>query len=356
MNDRARRKRLLPVWLVPGVAAALVVLALGGILARANYISSLVTVPDLVGRAESVARDNARLAGFEIVVDSEQFSGTAPAGTVLSQSPQTGTRARPGSMISVVLSAGSELVTMPDLIGFSLKEAQDRLRALGVGATTQDVMSPAPAGTVIESFPAPGTQIRTGETVRLSVAIGGPTGDALLPYDLTGVHVALDPAPVTSGTQDAALEVARRLRSLLEASGAAVTVTRSLTASSPPVSERESIITSIPPDACIGLSLSSEGVPGITPIVVKTADTDLAQSSESLAAMFMTSVRTADRPVNAFLTRPDDVLGKVLAPSVRILLGDAALPEDALRLADPAWSDAVARALYRALGETFAPR
>ena len=351
-----RRKRLVPVWLLPSVVATILVIIGGGLLARANYLASLVTVPDVIGRPNEVARSSISLSGLTYEVAGQQFSAEVPKGSVLSQAPSAGQRIKRSEVVRVTISAGSETVIMPDVIGSALQEAKDRLQTLGLRVMTQDVVSSSTAGTVLESFPAPGVEVRTGETVRVSVATGGAAGDSLLPYDLAGLTIAIDPAPGSDGTPDVGLEVTRRLRSLLEASGATVSVTRSLTSGSVSDSERASILTSPTPDAAVGLALSPAGESGLTAIVVSSADSTFTAKAESIARVFTSSVRLPGKPVNTYRSGADALLGRVLAPSIRLLLGDATNAEDSSRFADPEWADSVARSLYRAIGETFAPR
>ena len=49
----------------------------------------------------------------------------------------------------------------------------------------------------------------------------------------------------------------------------------------------------------------------------------------------------------------DPVLEAIEAASVRHTLGDLADETDASAFRDPAWADAVARAIYQAIGERF---
>jgi serine/threonine-protein kinase len=353
MDDRPRRRRLIPAWLLPSVLGILLVLVGGGLLARANYVASLVSVPDFSGRPLDVAEDSARLSGLSIEVLGDQFSADVDKGSVLSQDRAADSRVRRGTTIGVVLSAGTETVRMPDVVGLSLEEARDRLRDLGLGVTTQDVVSAATASTVLESFPSAGADVRTGTTVRLSIAIGGPSGDSLLPYDLTGLVVALDPSPVSEGSTDLALDVSRRIRSLLEASGATVSVTRSVTGTMPTDAERVALLAASSPDVTLGLSLSTPGTAGVTALAVRSTETSITSASESLARSFTTSMRLPGQNINPYHTGADGVLGKVLAPGMRVWLGDPSSADDRSRFADPNWADSVARAVYRALGETF---
>lgn len=354
MEPRPRRKRLIPAWLVPSLIAIILVLSAGAVLARANYLASLVTTPDVVGRPFDIAVDSLSLQGLGARQVSTRFSSEVPEGSVISQDPAAASRVRQGTIIEIVVSAGAEQITLPDLVGSPLNQARERLTALGLGITVRDVMSEAEAGTVLETFPAPGDVVRTGTSVRLSVSSGGSVGDSLLPYDLSGLVVAIDAAPVTVDDPDTPLEISRRLQALLEASGATVTVSRSVTASTAAVTERASILASPTPDAGIGLTLSARGDTGVTTLSLAAAPVQVR--SDALARTFTGALNLPSGSVNAVRTGDDPVLGKLLAPAVRVELGDPSSADDVTGLRDPVWADAVARALYRAIGETFGTR
>ncbi|MBN2822732.1 MAG: PASTA domain-containing protein [Coriobacteriia bacterium] len=356
MTDRPRRKRLVAVWLLPSLAAIVLVISGGALLVRANYVSALISTPDVTGRPDSTARENLSLSGLSYEVSGRQFSADVPEGSVLSQLPAAGERVERGTVVRVVLSAGTESLVMPDLIGLPLQAARDRLRDLGLGSSVQDVVSEAEAGTVLASFPAAGADVRTGTSVRLSVATGGDVVDSLLPYDLHDVIVALDPVGVEGDTQDVSMDIARRLRSLLEASGATVTMSRSSTEGVVPDAVRASAIASPAPDVAVGIALSSTQKPGITAIVLRSLESSTTERSLALGKEFTASVRLPGQSVNAYQSDNDAVLGKLLAPGMRVYVGDPDDPDDAIRFQDPDWADAVSRALYKSIGDLWAPR
>ncbi|HEX7083717.1 MAG TPA: PASTA domain-containing protein [Gaiellaceae bacterium] len=79
---------------------------------------------------------------------------------VVTSSTATGGGARPG--------AGR--VAIPDVRGLDVAAAQAQLKAKGLDATTQQVRSSKPAGTVVAESPAPGGKVARGSGVALSVA------------------------------------------------------------------------------------------------------------------------------------------------------------------------------------------
>ena len=126
------------------------------------------TVPDVVGETESEAIADLTGAGFETEVTKE-FSDKK-AGIVVSQEPKGGANLKEGSSVSLVVSKGSEPVTVPDVVGTTASQATATLREAGLKANVVRVPSDQPGGTVVAQSPAPGKQAKTGGTVRLNVA------------------------------------------------------------------------------------------------------------------------------------------------------------------------------------------
>lgn len=63
-------------------------------------------------------------------------------------------------------------VTIPSVIGMDEEEAKDKLQEVGLTATTQDVSSSQPEGTVVYTTPGVGSSIRTSTQVVLHVSSG----------------------------------------------------------------------------------------------------------------------------------------------------------------------------------------
>jgi beta-lactam-binding protein with PASTA domain len=70
--------------------------------------------------------------------------------------------------------AGAAQVAIPDVRGLDLDAAQAQLKAEGLHASTQQVRSSKPAGTVVAESPAPGGKVAKGSGVALSVAAAAP--------------------------------------------------------------------------------------------------------------------------------------------------------------------------------------
>lgn len=315
-----------------------------------------IQVPDLIGLDEDVAR--VRLAQADLVLEvSERPFDPAPAGTVLNQEPGGGATVFEGDSVFVVVSAGSEEFVMPDVVGVSVRVARAQLEQRGLTVRVDPVESDAPKDTVLSSNPAPGAKVRTSDIVRLTIAAEGSAADALLPYSLQGLIFIVDPAEVPSGTVDASMEVSRRLQSLLEASGATVHISRDAAASDTSAAGRLSRLSGITPAVVIGFDVPATGAAGVRITTLSEgAAGAYAEPSDALANEMVKQLAEGGTVAKRTSTGSDLILQAFAAPGVRVALGAQSSPDDLTLFRDPAWSDAIARALYRGIGERFGPR
>jgi beta-lactam-binding protein with PASTA domain len=127
-----------------------------------------VTVPAVVGRPLPAAREllAARpLTSFVVRVPSEP--GQRP-GVVVKQDPKNGFLGSYERVILYVTKAQHGVV--PDLVGVSADDAQQRLRAMKLEPTIS--WGDGPPGTVVDQTPKPGVAAAPGLKVQLVVARG----------------------------------------------------------------------------------------------------------------------------------------------------------------------------------------
>jgi len=130
----------------------------------------IVALPSVEGlsAAQGVARLKA--AGF-LPKRSSEPSSTVKSGRVIGTDPPAGTELQAGSVVLVNVSSGPAPVRVPDLRGESRSAAEAALRnaGLAVGALTHHVSSETPE-TVLSQSPRPGTSVRSGAKVSLTLA------------------------------------------------------------------------------------------------------------------------------------------------------------------------------------------
>lgn len=144
-------------------------------------------VPDVRGRSLAEAERLLQSADLAMVEGERRPSQERPD-TVLEQSPAPGTRVRRGTSVTVIVSAPSPTVRVPDVRGRSRAEAARILRGADLAYVEGDRRpSTGPADVVIEQDPRPGTQATPGAavTVILSTASVVPPQLVAVP-DLRG--------------------------------------------------------------------------------------------------------------------------------------------------------------------------
>ena len=132
-------------------------------------------VPYLVGMDESEAIKAIEDAGFVYGGSSEETS-TKAAGTVLSQTPEAGSKAAPGSEVTIVISngQGKRQVSVPDLRGLTEDEARAKLESNGLylGSVSYEISKTYPKGQVIDQQYAAGNKIDEETSVNVVISTG----------------------------------------------------------------------------------------------------------------------------------------------------------------------------------------
>ena len=352
--DRPRPSRppLIPAWVPISalvlVAAAVLAVAIGLVLAS----RATVVVPRVVGIDSGVARTRLAQQGLELSITEERFSALT-AGIVIEQRPAPGAKLTRGEPVAVVVSGGSEDFSMPDLVGTGLAYARGQLEAMGLEVRILAEPSEQTSDTVIATNPASGSSMRTGDIVMITVAATGVGDSVLLPSSMQGVVVILDPAPAPAGRTDVPLDVARRVRSLLEASGATVFSTRALADTGTAVTEDTRRKRALEESASVGIGLDVllQGKAGT--LVFAPGTGAVAVSSTKLASEIASALAKSGLQAAKSTRSTDKVLGGTGAPLARLQLGSFSAREDVARFNDPGWADRVARAVYRALAGAY---
>lgn len=134
--------------------------------------SGTTSVPDVTGQSEAAAKKALTGAGFEVNVEYSYDSAVAQ-GTVISQNPKGGQKAQPGDSITIVVSQGQELATVPSISeGASADSAKALLQGKGFKVNTVSEESDSVAsGSAIRVNEA-GKKLSAGSTVTLVISSG----------------------------------------------------------------------------------------------------------------------------------------------------------------------------------------
>jgi eukaryotic-like serine/threonine-protein kinase len=115
-----------------------------------------VVVPDLTGRTMVEASQSALTTGVDLVIENRFYSTTVPAGRILSQSPIADTVVRHGWQVRVAESLGPQQVTIPDVVGETVRDASIDVRRdqLDLG-TLAHIEAPGEEELVLAQTPPP---------------------------------------------------------------------------------------------------------------------------------------------------------------------------------------------------------
>ncbi|TFV92588.1 Stk1 family PASTA domain-containing Ser/Thr kinase [Blastococcus sp. CT_GayMR20] len=130
-----------------------------------------VAIPGVVGLDVEQAQSNLAADGFNRVTI-DRVDSAAPEGEVISVDPEEGTQVPVDTAITLEVSDGD--VAVPDVRGEDQATATQTLRSAGfTNITSAEVDSQEPAGTVLGTSPAAGTQATADTAITLQIS-GGP--------------------------------------------------------------------------------------------------------------------------------------------------------------------------------------
>jgi beta-lactam-binding protein with PASTA domain/predicted Ser/Thr protein kinase len=191
-------------YLALAAAAACVLALLGWWVLTGRY----TTVPTVAGQTVAAARADLSNAGLRASVGRARIDNRVAKGRVIATIPAGGSRIPRGGRVTLVVSAGPRMITMPQVTGQALATARSVLRRAGLelGKVTPTTSATIPAGIVISTDPPAGASWPQPSPVRLVVSAGPPVPDfvgqpraaAQAWADQNGVRLAVETARASS--------------------------------------------------------------------------------------------------------------------------------------------------------------
>ena len=135
---------------------------------------SYLTLPNVAGQAQSGATSSLESLGLTVIPTTD-FSDTVQSGTVIASNPAAGTRVHKDSDISLIVSKGVDMRTIPDVSGQTKDDAIAALKAekLAVSDQVEEVWSEdVPEGHVVAVNPEIGAVVPHGTDVSITVSKG----------------------------------------------------------------------------------------------------------------------------------------------------------------------------------------
>jgi serine/threonine-protein kinase len=141
-----------------------------------------VTVPNLVNKSVVEALDVLSERGLELRKAGARNSAMIPENYILSQDPIPGTVVKDGTPVSVVISLGSKITMVPNLVGKPLREARVELgRAALVAGRISEMHYPGEGNIVLAQSPMPDTEVNRETPVNILLGLGPRPREYRLP-------------------------------------------------------------------------------------------------------------------------------------------------------------------------------
>jgi beta-lactam-binding protein with PASTA domain len=234
--DVKKEKKRINPWLIAiivllsiAIVSIVILYSLGQKLIFSEGTVPEVIVPDIVNKPINEALNILRNAGLNIEIKGVEYNSAIPACNIISQEPTSGMKVKAGRIISVIISKGIELLSVPNVIGQDLGSARKTLETAGlrVGEIQETYSRTSPDGIVVSQNPKYGSITSKNTLVALEITrhiqnvmpnfVGKTleeaqrTLDSFGPYRLTiresesdtpGVIISQNPSPNASLIQE----------------------------------------------------------------------------------------------------------------------------------------------------------
>jgi serine/threonine-protein kinase len=165
-------------WPMVLLLVLVLVLLAGGVAAGVRLFGSGgedVSVPSLANMTLNEAEQRLESAGLVLGDVTRENSDDVPRNRVISQDPAARSTVADGSEVDVVVSAGTEQVTIPYVIGRDKDAARSELEGLDLQVELREEESDAPRDSVVATDPEAAETVPVGSTVVVSWSSGPVT-------------------------------------------------------------------------------------------------------------------------------------------------------------------------------------
>lgn len=134
-----------------------------------------VKVPELRGILFSEVSGMQDFVNFELYEKESKYSDSYDVGLIMEQSIAPNTDVAKGTPIAVTVSLGSEMCTVPNIVGMTVTEADDALTKAGLilGEQTEQYSDSIEQGKIIELVgTSVGSRMKRGSSVAIKISLG----------------------------------------------------------------------------------------------------------------------------------------------------------------------------------------
>lgn len=133
----------------------------------------VLEVPTVINLSQEMAVKELEKRGLKANISRTEESDDYDKGKVMKQDPEANTEVKKGTTVNLVISAGRE-VSVPDLAGLNLTEAEEKLKELGlsIGRTSTEYSDQVEKDLIIDQNPRSSTNLQAGSKVDLIISAG----------------------------------------------------------------------------------------------------------------------------------------------------------------------------------------
>ena len=161
-------------WIFSVIAAGLIIFIMIFALSGNNNKPRQVHIPDVTNITEKRAEKRLEAAGLQVGKVIRRQSDDIKKGNVIGTKPAAGNRVDQGKAIILIVSSGTSMVKVPDVVGYNYDEAAEKLENQGFDVVREDQYSNKMAkGNIISQSIAAGVEVKpTQTTITLVVSRG----------------------------------------------------------------------------------------------------------------------------------------------------------------------------------------
>ncbi len=195
-DDEPQKRRFVPILIAVCVIIAFVVgvgLFVYNFMLKDMFATvEEFVVPDVTIYTIEQIQQHPELSGdFTVVVGETINSEQYAEGAIVSQDPSAGSKIKEGGSmtITVTVSAGEEIIYLPNVVDEEARSAASTLRNLGfIVETEYEYNDEIISGNVIETYPVQGTAMKSGDTVTLTISQGKKNEEATV-INFVGMNI-----------------------------------------------------------------------------------------------------------------------------------------------------------------------
>ncbi len=187
------KRVVIPVvkWGIFIFSLLIVIFAISWITLRINMSRKIVPVPNIIGMDVQGGQFKLQQSHLKMKIsENRKFSSTIEKDKILLQSPAPGTKTKANSSIKVILSNGTRIFSVPNLMGLSMRRAQIMLHTNGldIGRVALAYFN-SDKDIIIAQEPPPGIDVLRSSRINLLVSLGPWPEEFLMP-DLEGKNAS----------------------------------------------------------------------------------------------------------------------------------------------------------------------